>query len=339
MNHDPRQAPVAHDHVSRRTFLQWSAVASASSLLPSLAGAEPSTNSSNVTAEGWVKELHDSLSSDQQKAICFPFDHSLRKKVANNWAIVKTEVADLKPAQREIVDHILRGICSEEGYEKFQKQMEEDSGGLDYYHPAIFGKPGASKFEFVLTGRHNTMRADGNSVEGAAFGGPIFYGHDADGFHEKPHHPGNVFWYQAERANEVFGALDPKQRDKALLGRAPRENDIAFRNANYPGLAVSEMSSDQKDLVKQVMADLLSPYRKQDADEVMELITANGGLDKIHLAYYSQDSQGNNGDIGDDGVWDIWRLEGPGFVWHYRGKPHVHVYVNIADVDKIVAAT
>lgn len=32
-------------------------------------------------------------------------------------------------------------------------------------------------FEFVLTGRHCTRRCDGDSVEGAAFGGPLFYGH------------------------------------------------------------------------------------------------------------------------------------------------------------------
>ena len=35
-------------------------------------------------------------------------------------------------------------------------------------------------------------------------------------------------------------------------------------------------------------------------------------------------------DIGNDHEWDIWRLEGPTFVWHFRGAPHVHAYVNIA---------
>jgi hypothetical protein len=43
------------------------------------------------------------------------------------------------------------------------------------------------------------------------------------------------------------------------------------------------------------------------------------------LAFYRR------GDIGDDGVWDNWRLEGPSFVWHFRGAPHVHVWVNVAD--------
>jgi hypothetical protein len=72
------------------------------------------------------------------------------------------------------------------------------------------------------------------------------------------------------------------------------------------------------------MRDLLAPYRPSDAEEAMQAIKANGGLDKIHLAFYKQE------DLGNDGVWDIWRLEGPAFVWHFRGAPHVHTWVNVA---------
>ena len=35
--------------------------------------------------------------------------------------------------------------------------------------------------------------------------------------------------------------------------------------------------------------------------------------------------------FADDKVWDNWRLEGPSFVWYFRGMPHVHVWVNVAD--------
>ena len=28
--------------------------------------------------------------------------------------------------------------------------------------------------------------------------------------------------------------------------------------------------------------------------------------------------------------WDDWRLEGPSFLWHWRGYPHVHVWVHAA---------
>ena len=39
---------------------------------------------------------------------------------------------------------------------------------------------------------------------------------------EKPGHPNNVYWFQAQRANEDFGALDGKQRGAALVEKAPR---------------------------------------------------------------------------------------------------------------------
>jgi hypothetical protein len=54
-------------------------------------------------------------------------------------------------------------------------------------------------------------------------------------------------------------------------------------------------------------------------------LKAQGGLEKLHLAFYTDE------DSGGDKTWDNWRLEGPSFVWHFRGYPHVHVWVNIAD--------
>ena len=72
------------------------------------------------------------------------------------------------------------------------------------------------------------------------------------------------------------------------------------------------------------MRVILAPYREADVDEAMEVMKAGGGLDKLHMAFYQ------SGDLGDDHEWDIWRLEGPTFVWHFRGAPHVHAYVNVA---------
>ena len=85
------------------------------------------------------------------------------------------------------------------------------------------------------------------------------------------------------------------------------------------------MSSDQKGQVEKVLGKLLEPYRQADRDEVAACLKSFGGLDKCSLAFYQ------DGDIGDDKVWDCWRLEGPSFVWYFRGSPHVHVWVNVAD--------
>jgi len=78
-----------------------------------------------------------------------------------------------------------------------------------------------------------------------------------------------------------------------------------------------------------VLLNLLEPYRQEDRDDALACLTAQGGLDRCSLAFY------RDGDLGDDGEWDNWRLEGPAFVWHYRGEPHVHVWVNIADAPTV----
>ena len=83
------------------------------------------------------------------------------------------------------------------------------------------------------------------------------------------------------------------------------------------------MSSDQQDLVESTIKVILSPYRQKDVEEAVSMLKAGGGLKNLSLAFYKTD------DLGEDGEWEIWRLEGPTFVWHFRGAPHVHTYVNI----------
>ena len=178
-----------------------------------------------------------------------------------------------------------------------------------------------------MTGRHLTARCDGDSAEHVAFGGPIFYGHAAQGFDEEATHPGNVYWHQALKANALYKMLDGKQRSKALIESAPEESAVDFQGKEgvFDGIAISELYDDQKQHAQGVLKTLLEPYRQSDRTEALKLLDKQGGLDKCHLAFYQSE------DIGEDGVWDIWRLEGPSFVWHYRGAPHVHVWVSVAD--------
>ena len=157
----------------------------------------------------------------------FPFDHPLRSRVENNWHITPARVGrSFTGEQQALISDIFAGLHNPDFLDKSRERLEHDSGGLGACSVAIFGEPGAGKFEFVLTARHITARCDGDSVEGAAFGGPIFYGHEGQKFYEEAHHPDNVYWYQAKRANAVFQALDGKQRELALLGGARRESGV-----------------------------------------------------------------------------------------------------------------
>ncbi len=280
-------------------------------------------------SETLVATLYKSLSGEQKQKVAFPFDHPLRSKVDNNWQITPVTIAEFfKPDQQAMIAEIFRGLHNPEFVDKVLYHINEDAGGLGKYSVALFGEPGGGAFEFVLTGRHCTARCDGDSVEGAAFGGPIFYGHASQSFNEKPDHPKNVYWYQAKRANEVFQALDGKQRKLALLGDPRQEQGTATvelkrQGDRILGLPVSEMTRDQRELVKKVLGDLLLPFREADRVEALRDIEARGGFDELAMSFYK------NMDIGNDGVWDVWQLESPTMVWYFRGAPHVHVWVNV----------
>jgi Protein of unknown function (DUF3500) len=291
---------------------------------PAKAGPSPS-----AAAETAVGRFYKTLTPEQRKIICFPFDHPLRSVVRNNWAIVKPTIDEMKPEQQALCREIMKNLCSEEGYERFMKQMDDDAGGFESYHVAVFGEPGTDKpFEWVLSGRHDTLRADGNSVEGAAFGGPIFYGHAADGHDtEDAKHTHNVWWYQGEQANKVFATLDEKQRAQALLDKSPGDPPtFKLRGEQRPktGLDVCVLDGQQKAMVRDLVEKMLQPFRAVDAAEVRECLDENGGVDKLRLTFFKED------DLGGDGVWDRWMLEGPAFAWYFRGSPHVHTWLNVA---------
>ena len=164
--------------------------------------------------------------------------------MSNNWQITKPHIRSdfYTKKQQDLIHDIFKGIINPEWYAKFLKQLKDDTGGKEWGHEqsiAIFGKPGSDKFEFVMTGRHMTIRADGNTAEHVAFGGPIFYGHAASGFNEKAGHPGNVFWHQAVAANKVYQMLDAKQQEKALVPKRPAEAAVGFQRPkrHVPGIA------------------------------------------------------------------------------------------------------
>ncbi len=315
--------PLPQRRIERRAFLKKTVGAFAAAAIAPLARAAKS--------ETLVQQFAKTLTEAQRAKICFSFEDRKRTLVDNNWHIVDEKLGSFfTKDQQAMVREIFLGLHSPEYAEKVMQQVVHDSGkaGFEDSSVALFGEPESGKFEFVLTGRHCTRRCDGDSVEGAAFGGPIFYGHAAGTFNETAEHPGNAYWYQAKRANAVFQMLDGKQREKALLARGREEtgNDtvkLRGKNADIEGLAVADMTKDQREGVRGVMRDLLAPFRKEDTDEAMKFIEA-AGLENLHMAFYKA------GDIGNDGVWDVWQIEGPNMVWYFRGAPHVHVWVNIA---------
>ena len=320
---------------SRRDFMvamgTSAAALAVNASVPQLVSAQaPAVRRAATPAEGLVRELYQSMSEEQRRNLVYPWNHMVGGRPARlgtyNAAIFNKRLGqNYTPAQRDLVRRTLRAVLSsEDALTRISRNNGWDgSGSFEGTGCVIFGEPADnSRFAWVFTGHHLTLRCDGNSEPGAAFGGPMYYGHSAYG-----HSARNVYYYQTREVQSIYDALTDQQRRVAVAPGNPgdREAGIRFRPAGQPppGIAYADLSRDQKSLVESVMRTLLAPFRQQDGDEVMQLIRGNGGMERIHLAFY-RDGAAQDGDL-----WSYWRLEGPGFIWNYRILPHVHCYVNI----------
>jgi len=312
---------VPAEPIDRRSFLK---VAGAGAAALALSRTAWTQDTSNKTAEELIKELYTGLSDDQKKGVIHPIDDPARFKLYNAALDPKKKIGDAytKP-QQELVGKILRSIASgEAGWNQLSRGGTWDaSKSFEACGANLFGDPNG-KFTWVFTGHHLTIRCDGNTEDGVAFGGPLYYGHSPNGYVER-----NLFNYQTKSALAVFEALTEAQRKQAVCADKPLEGlpSVQFRAAGEkrPGIAVSELSKEAQALVDKVMTDLLSPYRKTDVDEVMQIVKAQG-REKMNMAFYAEP------DAKATQPWSFWRMEAPGFVWNFRVLPHVHTYVNIS---------
>ena len=323
----PKACPDCEPEVSRRDFMKTSAgaaVAASLAAAPAIARAADD----DASPEALSRQLFKSLTDEQRKHVAFRWNDRRRVEVKNNWRLVKPTVGKFYTKdQQALIRDTVRGLCSKEGYGRFSTVMKNDYRGIENFSVAMFGDP-EKQYAWALAGRHLTMRCDGDDDKRLVFGGPVFYGHQASSsFNEKADHAGNVWWYQAIRANAFFNALDGKQRKQALLETSPSDKFgtvvLGKKAAEPRGISIATLPDDQKALARNTLAGMLSPFRASDVNEAMKSIDAAGGIDKLHFSFYKDE------DIGSDGVWDNWMVQGPTIAWFFRGNPHVHTWVHV----------
>jgi Protein of unknown function (DUF3500) len=320
---------------TRREFIRTAALGTAAVAgLTPLQRATAARAEKQAQAEAMIFELYKSLTADQKKKLVRAWDHGAnngkgtpsRLKTANEPVDKLFLGTEYTKVQVELLDRIFRAICNgEAGYKALSRNNKFDaSGSFEGISAIIHGEAEeGKKFSLVFTGHHLTVRCDGNSEAVTAFGGPLYYG-DGRG---TGYATTNVFQSQTKVADALYSALGEADRKVAVLsGKWKDEHGgvkVPGKETKVPGLSFADMTKDLKALTETVMKELVAPYRKEDGDEVMELIKANGGMEKVALAFYQE------GKLNDKERWSYFRLEGPGFVWSYRALPHVHTFVNV----------
>ncbi|MCA9178302.1 MAG: DUF3500 domain-containing protein [Planctomycetales bacterium] len=289
------------------------------------------TEAEEARSDSLPMQLYKSLSDEQREKICLPADHARRQFISNWWYVApEYRLNHFKPEQQELITKIFDSLHHPEYREAVNKQVKHDQYGKEKNIPSVafFGTPDDSNFEFIYTGHHVTRRCDAHTDEGRGLNGaPLFYGHFFNTFNESPEHVGNPYWYQGKLFNEFVQSLDEQQQQRGLATvepRAERSPDVVKSREQAPGLAIADLQDDQRAKLLETIGKMLVMFRESDVAATLKAIRDHNVLEKLHVSWY-----GGKYDIGDDKVWDTWTMEGPTFVWYFRGQPHIHSYFDL----------
>lgn len=286
------ERPAAGISLSRRGFV---------SLVGSALGAThfPRFRPPKKSRPNLIAQFLDSLDPTQTKAICHPSNHPRRLAATLTRSLTSPTIADLTPVQRHLCGRIFKSLCRSEGYERFLRQMREDSGGFANYHPALFGEPGTDEpFEWVLAGRHVILRADGHSPDGSTFNGTVFFGHSAT--------TENLWRSPGDRAETLFKSLSRRQHIQAIES----------------GLGWNELDGHQRVILAAMFGDLTDPFRG---------LTREGMPESGRLIFDEPHSDR-------EAPWNSWRLRSLSLSCYYHAKPHVHVWLDVAAREPLPSA-
>jgi hypothetical protein len=272
-----------------------------------------------------AQRLFASLDAEQRADTCVSYDHPLRQY--HNRGVIgggRDILFGFSRHQRKILTDLMYAGLSEDGRSRVPEEFFTRWSGVHALRAVICGDPSAPPYQVILTGNHLNLRLGGASREGAAFGGPQVYG-DQRG-NERAGLPGNVYRDQYLLAQRILSHLDASRRTLAVLEEAPVQTGIELQGADgsFPGLAVSSLAPEDRDLVASLVERILSTYPANDVAYARACLQANGGVDAMSLSYYQH---GEDGAIAEG---QVFRLEGPGAVMYFRGYPHVHAFINIA---------
>ena len=271
--------------------------------------------------------LFDALRPEDRAEACVGYAHPLRQyhnrgvDTGGRWGIRLTG-----EARQLLVDLVHAGL-SELGRRRIPEQWFFQLPGVNVCRLLICGNPHQPPYQVLVTGPHLNLRLGGRNREGVAFGGPQVYG-DQRGNGE-PGLPGNVYRQQLEAGQRLVAGLTPATRSAVRQPRAPVQTGIELQGAagRFHGVPVGDLDRASRDRAEVAVTRILETYRDEDVAYAWECLRANGGIEALHLADYDQDHQHGRNVAG--GPSQIFRLEGPAAVFHYRGEPHLHAFLNV----------
>jgi hypothetical protein len=276
------------------------------------------------------------LTPEQRAHTQFDFQDPERK----NWHYVPRQRQgipwkELSTDQQHLAHALLSTALSAQGIlkaasiislEEILRVLEAGRGPLrdpGLYYLSIFGKPDSeATWGWRLDGHHlsiNLTLIDGRPVATA----PSFFGANPATVPSGPRAGLRVLAAEEDLARELVTSLDDAQRGTALLpGKAP--SDIILgprqtaRHLEPRGLAMAQMTDEQRDTLQQVIESYVRNYRPELADADLRKIEAAGPA-RIHFAWAGGLERNQP---------HYYRIQGPTFILEYDnvqdGANHIH---------------
>jgi hypothetical protein len=292
-----------------------------------------------VSFEETLAELGASLTAGQRAHVVFPADHPSRQ-VNNTFSILRGPHLGtlLSPAQQWLVRALYEGMLSERGRAAFAGTTAVE-GRLEGCTLAIYGEPTEPGAQAVISGGHLLLRG-GTARPGDALGGGVAYGHQVGNRQWRV--PGNSFAHHGDAWNHFFATLGAEERRAAILSEPPHELLLQpqAEAGHFPGLALARASEAAREAARELLEVVLSAYPEERRRDALACIDHNGGIGALRVASYA--SRGFYADMKSfaelepaererrgEPYWQVWRIEGPGTVIHFKGHPHVHAYLSV----------
>lgn len=286
--------------------------------------------------------LWKSLTPDQQKKASFEMKDDERL----NWHFIPKErkglpLKEMTPAQQHLAHAFLSQGLSQRGYaqagtimslEAILKELEKSrpkppNRDPEMYFFSIFGTPDAkATWGWRVEGHHLSLNFTINGGQAIA-ATPAFMGSNPGEVRDGPRQGLRVLGPEEESARAIVKSLSEEQRKTAIvateapkdiISAAERKIDLGKINGGKPGIAVSALNPQQREMLLNLIDYYAHRHRGPIADQELRDITA-AAFENVHFAWAGGLERGEK---------HYYRIHGPTFLIEYDNTQdnanHVH---------------
>ena len=296
--------------------------------------ATANTTPSNIeTVVCTVNAFLDTLSTDERNTVSYDNTNAVAK---TTWSDLPTDTVsrnglrfgDLSADSLSAALTVVKAALSTSGYQDFAGVLAADDylGSVEdstatyssnNYYIAIIGTPGTDTNWMLQIGGHN-LAYNITYISGTGYPVPNAIGAEPKDSFESNSSTYAPLAIEGDAMQAMFEALTSSQLDFAFLDGesysdvlvGPDNGSAAFPRT-YPsvrkGVLVSDLSSDQQQLVKLAIAQWVDDFAADVADPLMETYTSDTALADTYIAWAGTKSAGVDLDVAGTYM----RIDGP----------------------------